>query len=138
MLKLFIEILNSGYKFSFLFWLFSIFFVSFALLLSIKELNRYKALKESEMRLRNSQSILLSQIRRLKDDLKVVNWQRSFAKDSRVITFSIDLRDLNKSLREIEDIILHNDTFLIINELKFTKINENPVLYVNGELIKFY
>ncbi len=133
------EVLRSGYKFYFYFWIGSIILFSLTLFFLLKEIKYFLALQESKKKIEESFQRIQPQVISIKETLKAVDWQRSFIKETLSLSIVFDLTDLKKTLHNMKKLSQNGDTFFVLQEMTLKREEDNPpTLLLKGEKIKFY
>ncbi|MFN3505692.1 MAG: hypothetical protein ACK4Y7_05755 [Caldimicrobium sp.] len=133
------ECFKNGYKKEFYFWLFSLLFYCVGLFLFIKEMKNFITLRENQVKIQEFFIMSQSQISHFKRYFSNINWERDFQKTSTPLNLVISLRDINRAVKDIQNLTSGEESFLLIKEIKYQREKDKePMLNINAELINFY
>ncbi len=125
------------YKKEFYLWLGAVLLLGLSLSLSIKEYKKLTINLQSQATVEESYYKLSKEIVRLKEVLKRINLKATQTMISIPFNGTYDLRDLNKTILNVETLAQSNASFLVIRELKLIKENDIPKLKITGEIVVF-
>lgn len=132
------ETLSSGYKFYFYLWLVVLFLSAISIFFFIREFRLFLALRTSLSKIEESQQNFQPQIIKMKNNFKAIDLNKNYAKQTFSISIILDLRDLNKTLQNLEELNNEEDSYFIIEKMSYNMEKDKPpYLLLHGVIIKF-